>query len=117
MGIDEIFCDLRAEGNLTPVLRQEILDGFGDRGRKALKAIDERRVKRYLDFIIVVGTTDEYIVDEDFCSCRDFIFRKGHCWHVLAAAIAVITGDYEKVDLWYMDTWSEENPPDKQYLS
>jgi predicted nucleic acid-binding Zn finger protein len=117
MDVDEIFYHLRTEKRLTPAIRQEILDGFGDRGRKALKAIDEKRVKKYRDFFVVVGATDEYIVDEDFCSCPDFIFRKGRCWHVLAAALASITGDYEKVDLWYMDTWSAESPPDKQYLS
>jgi predicted nucleic acid-binding Zn finger protein len=117
MDVDEIFCHLCAEGELTPALRQEILRGFGDRGRKALTAIDEKRVKKYQDFFVVVGTTDEYIVDEDFCSCRDFIFRKGRCWHVLAAAIASITGDYEEIDLWYMDTLSTGSPPDKQYLS
>jgi predicted nucleic acid-binding Zn finger protein len=117
MDVDEIFCQLCAERKLTPVLRHEILSNFGDRGRKALRAIDEKRVKKYRDFFVVVGTTDEYIVDEDFCSCRDFIFRRGRCWHVLAANIASITGDYEEIDLWYTDTWGAESPPDKQYLS
>ncbi len=117
MDVEAIICRLREEGMLTPAIRQEITGVFGDRGRKALAAIDEKRVKKYRDFFVVVGTTGEYIVEEDFCSCRDFIFRKGRCWHVLAVAIASLTGNYEVYDLWYMDTWSAENPPDKQYLS
>jgi predicted nucleic acid-binding Zn finger protein len=117
MDIDQILCQLRAEGRLTEELRQEILKSFGDRGRKALRAIDEKRIKKYRDFFVVVGTTDEYVVDEDFCSCRDFIFRKGRCWHVLAAAIASVSGDYEEIDLWYTDAMRAESSPDKQYLS
>jgi len=117
MDVEEILCRLREEGSLTPALRQEIIRVLGDRGRKALAGIDEKKVKKYRDFFVVVGTTDEYIVEEDFCSCRDFIFRKGRCWHVLAVAIASLTGNYEEYDLWYMDTWNVENSPDKQYLS
>lgn len=117
MDVEEILCRLREEGSLTPALRQEIIRVLGDRGRKALAGIDEKKVKKYRDFFVVVGTTDEYIVEEDFCSCRDFIFRKGRCWHVLAVAIASLTGNYEEYDLWYMDTWNVENSPDKHYLS
>lgn len=117
MDIETILCRLREEGGLTPEIRHEIVCALGDRGRKALAAIDEGRVKKYRDFFVVVGATDEYIVEEDVCSCRDFIFRKGRCWHVLAVAIASLTGDYEEFDLWYTDTWSGENSPDKQYLS
>jgi predicted nucleic acid-binding Zn finger protein len=117
MDIETIVRRLREEGGLTPKIRQEIVLTLGDRGRKALVAIDEGRVKKYRDFFVVVGTTDEYIVEEDVCSCRDFIFRKGRCWHVFAVAIARETGNYEEFDLWYTDTWNEGNPPDKQYLS
>jgi predicted nucleic acid-binding Zn finger protein len=117
MDIEATLCRLREGAGLTPGIREEIVCALGDRGRKALAAIDEKRVKKYRDFFVVVGTTDEYVVEEDFCSCRDFIFRKGRCWHVLAVAVASLTGNYEEIDLWYMDSWSAENPPDKQYLS
>lgn len=117
MDRNELMSCLGVERKLTPLLRQEILRLFGDRGRKALAAIDEQRVKKYRDFFVVVGTSDEYIVEDDFCSCRDFIFRKGRCWHVIAVAIASITGNCEEIDLWYQDTWGLENSPDKQYLS
>ncbi len=117
MDLEEVFRILERDRTLTPELRQEIGRIYGERGIKALKAIDEKRVKKYRDFIVVVGTSDEYVVDEDFCSCRDFVFRKGRCWHVLAASIAVLSGDFEEIDLWYTDSWNGRETPDKQYLS
>ncbi len=117
MDPEEVFVILERDRTLTPELREEIARLYQERGKKALKAIGEGRVKKYRDFIVVVGSSDEYVVDEDFCSCRDFVFRKGRCWHVLAAKIAVLSGDFEEVDLWYTDSWSGRETPDKQYLS
>jgi len=117
MEIDHLFELLAEKKALTPDLREEIIRIYGERGRKALQAIDEQRIKKYRDFFIVVGTSDEYIVDEDFCTCRDFIFRKGRCWHELAVRIAAAICSFDEVDLWYQDTWIVDNPPDKQYLS
>jgi predicted nucleic acid-binding Zn finger protein len=117
MEIDQLFQRLAERGALTPELLQEIIRIYGERGRKAVQAVEEKRIKKYRDFFVVVGTSDEYIVDEDFCTCRDFIFRKGRCWHELAVRIAAAIGSFEEIDLWYQDTWNADNPPDKQYLS
>lgn len=117
MELDEVFSRLREEKVLSEELRREILRIFGDRGRKALNAIDEQRVRRYRDFFVVAGSSDEYVVDEEFCTCRDSIYRKGRCWHEIAVRIAAATGLYGVVDLWYQEVWSEERTPDKQYLS
>jgi predicted nucleic acid-binding Zn finger protein len=84
-------------------LRQEIEAGFGPRGRKALAAIDDGRIKKYHDFFVVGGRTDEYVVDEDFCTCRDFLYRKRTCWHLIAVRIALATGLFVPVDEWYTD--------------
>lgn len=117
MDVEELISCLRSEQTLSPPLREEIIRIFGNRGKKALKAIDESRIKKYRDFFVVVGTSDEYIVEDEFCTCPDFSFRGGRCWHVLAVRIASLTGDYEEIDLWYQDGWSDEFPADKQYLS
>jgi len=100
-----IWQKMEQDGALTPKFRACIEQVYGERGRKALKAVDERRVKRYLDFFVVVGHSDEYIVEEDFCTCNDFLFRGCECWHILAVRIAGRTGFYESYDLWYQDVW------------
>lgn len=117
MDVNDLFTWIREEGQLTPALREEIVRIFGDRGRKALRAIDEHRIKRYRDFFVVVGTSDEYIVEDEFCTCPVYFYRGGGCWHVLAVKIASLTGDYEQYDLWYQDCWNAGSSADKQYLS
>jgi predicted nucleic acid-binding Zn finger protein len=117
MDVSELFIRLENGRQLTPDLRREITCIFGDRGRKGLKAIDEHRIKKYRDFFVVVGTSDEYVVEDEFCTCPDYLYRGGSCWHVLAVRIASLTGDYEEYDLWYQDGWNAGSPADKQYLS
>ena len=84
-------------------LRQEIEDAFGPRGKKALAALDAGKVKKYHDFFVVAGRTGEYVVDEDFCTCGDFMYRKKTCWHLIAVRIAMATGTFVRVDEWYVD--------------
>ncbi|MFA7562427.1 MAG: SWIM zinc finger family protein [Methanoculleus sp.] len=90
---------------LTEEFRTYIERVYGERGKKALEAVDSGQVKRYLDFFVVVGRNDEYIIEGDFCTCSDFLFRGRECWHILAVRIAERTGSYESYDLWYQDTW------------
>ena len=90
---------------LDALLRCEIEETFGNRGIKALAALDAGRIKKYLDFFVVTGRTAEYVVDEDFCTCGDFMFRGRTCWHLLAVRIAQVTGKYERTDSWYQDRW------------
>ena len=100
---------LEREGRLTPEVRRLIGERYGQRGVKALEIVDEGRVKKYLDFFVVVGTSEEHVVEDEFCSCVDSLFRRrGECAHVLAVRIAVITGCYEEFPLWYQDTWKED---------
>jgi predicted nucleic acid-binding Zn finger protein len=100
----EIWRSLDRDHSLSVELQEDILRVFGERGRKAILAVNENRVKKYLDFFVVVGTSDEYVVDEEFCTCRAQVFRGGTCWHVIAVRIADFTGSYEKIDEWYQDT-------------
>ena len=86
-------------------LREEIVAAFGARGKKALAAIDAGKVKQYRDFFVVEGRTAEYVVDEDFCTCRDFLYRGRTCWHLLAVQIAIGADLAERVEGWYQDGW------------
>jgi predicted nucleic acid-binding Zn finger protein len=89
--------------SLDEDLRREIVEAFGKKGTSALGAIDAGRVKKYLDFIVVEGRTASYIVEEDFCTCGDFLYRGRACWHLLAVRIAMATGRVVAVDRWYQD--------------
>ncbi|HII99265.1 MAG TPA: hypothetical protein HA272_08465 [Methanoregula sp.] len=89
--------------SLDESLRAEIEAVLGPRGKKAVSALDAGRIKKYHDFFVVEGRTGEYVVDEDFCTCRDFMYRGRTCWHLIAVRIAVATGRFERVDGWYVD--------------
>ena len=56
---------------LTPEFRACIERVYGERGRKALEAVDAGQVKRYLDFFVVVGQRRVHR-RRDFCTCSDF---------------------------------------------
>ena len=93
---------------LDEVLRLEIEETFGNRGKKALAALDDGRIKKYLDFFVVHGRTADYIVEDDFCTCSDFMFRSRTCWHLLAVRIARETNTFRSIDTWYMDQWKNK---------
>ncbi len=78
---------------------------FGKRGEKAFRYVVERRVKKYKDFFIVVGS-EEYIVDKNFCTCKDFQINlklERPCAHILAVEIAKRLNVYDYIDAYYID--------------
>lgn len=98
--IDEI-----AKIGLNLDLYRALVRLFGKRGEKAFRYIVERRVKKYRDFFVVVGR-EEYIVDEDFCTCKDFQINlkcEGLCAHILAVKIAKRLNVYDYIDAYYVD--------------
>jgi len=101
--MNDVWQHLEEGRILNEDIRGEIEAAFGARGKKALTALDECKVKKYLDFFVVEGRTARYIVEEEFCTCGDFLYRGRTCWHRLAVRIAQITGSFETVDSWYQD--------------
>jgi predicted nucleic acid-binding Zn finger protein len=99
--------DLAAAGQLTEEIEKQIAREYGIRGRKAIEVVRAGRVKKYRDFFVVEGKGDLYVVEGDFCTCRDYLYRLskngGLCYHSLAVRIAAATGQYEQVDAWYSD--------------
>jgi len=103
--MDEPFWGkLEASGELTPELEEELLHLLGDRGTKAIEGVRSSRVKRYLDFFVVEGRRP-YVVEDGLCTCDDYLFRGSRtgepCWHLLAVKIALLTGQYQRVDAWF----------------
>ena len=102
--MSDIWQRLRERPELDAELRGEIVAAFGRKGTSALDAVDAGRVKKYLDFFVVEGRTATYIVEDDFCTCGDFLYRGRACWHLLAVQVARETGRFEIVDRWYQET-------------
>ena len=101
--MSDLFERLSADRKLDDELRLEIERMFGPRGKKALAALDLGKVKKYHDFFVVEGRTGDYVVDEDFCTCGDFMYRNRTCWHLVAVRIALAAHLFVPVDGWYTD--------------
>jgi predicted nucleic acid-binding Zn finger protein len=84
---------------------------FGQRFTKALGALKENRVKKYVfkpsdrTVWIVIGRERDYLIiaEAEFCMCDDFYFRvldkKIHlCYHLIAQKIARNLGWYETLE-------------------
>ncbi|NIS32369.1 MAG: hypothetical protein GWN07_18430 [Actinobacteria bacterium] len=100
---------LEDAGELTADVVEALLAAHGERGRRAIDAVSERRVKEYNDFTVVVGHEDEYIVEDGGCTCKDATYNLDpedpdqRCWHALAVEIAERLGAVDRHDMWYSE--------------
>jgi len=107
--VDEWVAQLREAGELTPDVVTAIVDAHDARGRRAIEAVGESRVKGYRDFVVVVGHQDEYIVEDGACGCADAEYNLDHddpdqlCWHAIAVRIADAIDAVDHHDMWYSD--------------
>jgi len=106
---EEIAGLLKAQG-VTRGCEEKIISAFGERGRRALKTVASRRVKKYVlqpsNRIrwIIVGREEEYLVIPlvKYCSCKDFFYyvmtgEAYACYHLLAQRIAELSGLFSEV--------------------
>lgn len=107
--VDEWTEDLSTAGELTPAIVDRIVSTHDNRGHQAIEAVAEKRVKVYRDFTVVVGHDDEYIVENDGCTCKDSEYNLDAadpdqlCWHAIAVRIAEAIGETDEHDMWYSD--------------
>lgn len=107
--VDEWERRLSEAGELTPEAVDRIIGLHGDRGNRAIEAVGEGRVKEYRDFTVVVGHEDEYVVEDDGCTCKDSEYNldaadpEQLCWHAIAVRIARAVGATDEHDMWYSD--------------
>jgi predicted nucleic acid-binding Zn finger protein len=107
--VDNWECALATEGQLTPGLVERITAIHGDRGRRAIEAVGEQRVKEYRDFTVVVGYETEYVVEDDGCTCKDAEYNLDSadpeqlCWHAIAVRVARALDATDEHDMWYSD--------------
>jgi len=107
-----VICrEAKAEGKLSGKNLTALYELFGQRFTKALGALKENRVKKYVfkpsgrTVWIVIGRERDYLImpEAEFCMCDDFYFRvldrKIHlCYHLIAQKIARNLGWYETLE-------------------
>jgi len=124
-----VCSEAKAAGKLSGENLNQLYELFGQRFTKALDAVTEGRVKKYMFkpsgrvVWIVVGRERDYLImpEAEFCTCDDFYFRvldkKVHmCYHLLTQKLAQNLGwfqTYEERDESYdmlMNEWKKANP-------
>jgi predicted nucleic acid-binding Zn finger protein len=106
--LNAICRQAKAAGKLSGDNLTRLYELFGQRFTKALDALKEGRVKKYVFrpsgriVWIVVGRERDYLImpEAEFCTCDDFYFRvldkKVHmCYHLLTQKIAANLGWFE----------------------
>ncbi len=109
--LNAICREAKAAGKLSGSSLTQLYELFGQRFIKALEALKENRVKKYVFkpsgriVWIVIGKERDYLImpEAEFCTCDDFYFRvldrKVHvCYHLLAQKIAKNLGWFETLD-------------------
>jgi len=125
--LNAICRQAKTEDKLSGKNLTDLYDLFGQRFTKALEALKENRVKKYVFkpsnriVWIVVGRERDYLLmpEADFCSCDDIYFRvldkKVHlCYHLIAQKIARNLNWFEVIDEHdelfqsLMDEWKKQ---------
>jgi predicted nucleic acid-binding Zn finger protein len=107
--VEEWEAQLDDDDGLSSDAVDRIIATHGDRGVRAIEAVGEERVKEYRDFTVVVGHSEEHVVEADTCECEDSRYNLDSeeptdlCWHVIAAKIARHIGALDHHDMWYSE--------------
>ena len=109
--LNAICREARAASKLSGKNLTDLYELFGQRFTKALDALEENRVKKYVfkpssrTVWIVIGRERDYLImpEAEFCMCDDFYFRvldrKIHlCYHLIAQKIARNLGWFETIE-------------------
>lgn len=109
--LNAICKEAKAAGKLSGENLTQLYELFGQRFTKALDALKENRVKKYVfkpsgrTVWIVIGRERDYLImpEAEFCTCDDFYFRvldkKVHmCYHLFAQKIAQNLGWFETIE-------------------
>ena len=127
--LNAICREAKTEGKLSGKNLTELYELFSQRFTKALDALKENRIKKYVFkpssrvVWIVVGRERDYLLmpEAEFCTCDDFYFRvldrKVHlCYHLIAQKVARNLGWFETLgendDLYtsLMAEWKKATP-------
>jgi predicted nucleic acid-binding Zn finger protein len=106
--LKELLFEIKEVGSITDQQKHTLSKMYGERLKRALKAVEERRVKKYVFkpsgrvVWIIVGTERDYqtIPSINYCICDDFYFHVishevGLCYHLLAQVLSEALGKFE----------------------
>jgi len=107
--LEKVCKEVQEKGQISDAHINKLSSTFGQRLEKALEALEERRVKRYVFqpsgriVWIVVGKEREYLVmpAAEYCTCDDFYFQfhQGHlCYHIIAQKLAEATSQFDLIE-------------------
>jgi predicted nucleic acid-binding Zn finger protein len=109
--LNAVCREAKSVGKLSGDNLTQLYELFGQRFTKALDALKEGRVKKYIFkpseriVWIVVGRERDYLImpEAEFCTCDDFYFRvldkKVHvCYHLLTQKLAQNLGWFEIIE-------------------
>ncbi len=107
--LEKVCREVQEKGQITDAHINKLSSTFGQRSEKALEALGERRVKKYVFqpsgriVWIVVGKEREYLVmpAAEYCTCDDFYFQfhQGHlCYHIVAQKLAEATSQFDLIE-------------------
>ncbi len=127
--LNAICREAKSTGKLSGNNLTSLYELFGQRFTRALDALKENRVKKYVfkpsgrTVWIVVGKERDYLImpEAEFCTCDDFYFRvldkKVHmCYHLLAQRIAQNLSwfenleEHDEVYEQVMNEWKKATP-------
>ncbi len=106
--LKELLSEIKEVGSITDQQKRTLSKMYGERLKRALKAVEEGRVKKYVFkpsgrvVWIIVGTERDYqtIPSINYCICDDFYFHVishevGLCYHLLAQMLSEALGKFE----------------------
>ncbi len=107
--LENICREVQSFSQIAKTLHKKLSSVFGQRSEKALEALEEQRVKKYVFqpsgriVWIVVGKNREYLVmpAAEYCTCDDFYFQfhQGHlCYHIIAQKLAEATSRFDLIE-------------------
>ena len=104
--LEAVCADMRSQGTMSNAHVNTLTAKFGQRVNKALEALGESRIKKYVFqpsgriVWIVVGKERDYLVMPagGYCSCDDFYYQFDHghlCYHIMAQKLAESLGRFD----------------------
>jgi len=104
--LDTICETIRTGGSMSDAEAERLVQNFSQRGKKALEALQESRIKKYVFqpsgrvVWIVVGKERDYLVMPaiGYCSCDDFYYQFDHghvCYHIIAQKLAEASSRFD----------------------